>query len=139
MKLTYLLFILSIILTGACATKSQSNKQYPPQFHDYPPNVQALIRSGKIAEGFDETQVRMAWGNPIRTRHDSRSTLYYWEYTTLETRNHVFQRAFTDIGKSIAQDTKPTVTVNQDPFYDKIKRRISFDKDTRKVTSFQTY
>lgn len=139
MKLTYIFLILSIILTGACSTKSQSNKQYPPQFYDYPPDVQAMIRSGKIAEGFDETQVRMAWGNPSHTRDDSRSTFYYWEYKTLETRSHVFQRAFTDIGKSIAQDTKPTVNVSQDPFYDKVKRRVSFDRETRKVATFQTF
>ena len=135
MKITSLFCIPVIIFTSACSTKGQRTEKYPPKSYDYSPEEQSLIRRGEIAVGFDESQVRMAWGNPSRIRTDSVSNRYYWEYQQLETRQNVFKQ----IGNTIARGSDPSIVVRQDPFYDKLSKRVVFDISTRKVSSFRTF
>ena len=135
MKITYLLCILLAILAGACSSTGKGAKKYPPKFYDYPPSEQSLIRSGKIAAGFDEAQVRMAWGNPSRIRSDSVSNRYYWEYLELETEQGFLKQ----VTNTVIGGHSPTAIARQDPFHDRVRKRVTFDTTTRTVSSFKTF
>jgi hypothetical protein len=136
MKIINLLCILSIIFTSACSTSSKRTEDYPPQFYDYTPTEQSLIRRGRIAVDFDESQVRMAWGNPTRILNaDSSNNSYHWEYKKLETRQNVLKY----LGNALSRGADPVIIARQDPFYDKLAKRVVFDMRTRKVLSFNSY
>ena len=132
MKIINLLCILSVILLSACSSTGKSSKEYPPKFYEYSLAEQNLIRSGQIAVDFDENQVRMAWGNPSRIKTNPNSNRYYWEYHELEARQNVLRQ----VGNAIARGSSPTAIASQDPFHNKISKRIVFDAETRKVLSF---
>jgi hypothetical protein len=135
MKITYLICILSVIFASACSSTGKSAKKYPPKFYDYPPTEQSLIRGGKIAVGFDEAQVRMAWGNPSRIRSDSVSNRYYWEYLQLEAEKGFLKQ----VGDTISRGGNPAVITRQDPFHERVRKRVTFDTTTRTVSSFKTF
>ena len=131
MKLDKLLFILLLAFASACST----TKNYPPEFYGYTPAEQSLIRKGQIAVGFDEDQVRMAWGKPTRIMYGSSGPFYNWHYGKIETRTSVIQ----DIGGSIARGTDPVIPASRSPFYKRTAKHVVFDSETHKVVKFQSY
>ncbi len=131
MKIINLLCILAIIFTTACSTTGKRTPQYPPQINNYPPEEQNLIRSGKIAVGFDESQVRMAWGKPSRVRTDSVSSRYYWEYQH-EVRQTIF-------GQFVDALANPFGVPRQSTSHGKLTKRVVFDASTQRVHSYRSF
>ena len=129
MKATHLLCVLAFILASACST----TQSHPPKFYGYTPQEQSLIKSRQIAVGFDEEQVRMAWGNP----NSIHSTLnsFYWTYNALKTRNSVIQQ----VGTAIARGNDPAVAATNNSLHNRVTKRVVFDKETKRVISFQAY
>ena len=129
MKAIHPLCILILILMSACST----TKSYPPNFYGYTPQEQSLIRNSQIAVGFDEEKVRMSWGNPdsIHSTLDS----FYWTYNSLKTKNSVFQQ----VGTAIVRGNDPAVAATNNSFHNRVTKRVVFDKETKRVISFQTY
>ena len=60
--------VLSCVLLAlfACGGPKARIKDNQAIYDTYPPEVQAMIKSGQIAPGFDQTQVYMALGKPER-------------------------------------------------------------------------
>lgn len=54
------------VLAGGCSTVESRIKESPGAFARLTPNQQALVRSGKVAPGFDMDTVRLALGDPDR-------------------------------------------------------------------------
>jgi hypothetical protein len=75
---------LLVVLTLACA--STPDKRIAKQqslFDSYPADVQATIRSGKVALGYDQDMVRMALGEPDETSTEltPQGEILTWGYT----------------------------------------------------------
>ena len=73
MKISHALCALSIALIRSCSTPSQRIVENEPQFNSYTAAEKRLIRTGQIAVGFDEDQVRMSLGDPSRIKSDTNS------------------------------------------------------------------
>ena len=72
---------------SGCVSSPQARiDEDPALFKSYSAHQQYLIRKGQIEVGFDQDQVRLAWGNPQRTRQDTsaQGTQLIWEYTELQ-------------------------------------------------------
>jgi len=71
MKLTPSLFPISLLtlLLVSCAI-SHRIKEHQAEFDTYPPEVQKLIKSWKIREGFTKTKVYIALGQPYSQTED---------------------------------------------------------------------
>ena len=92
MKIFHTLCVLSIVLSSGCSTTNNRIVENQSQFNSYTAAEKRLIRSGEIAVGFDEDQVRMALGDPSHIKSDTRSsgTRYIWEYNELEPDYNIF-------------------------------------------------
>ena len=95
MKIFHALCALSIAFIVGCSTPSQRIEEYGPQFNSYTAAEKRLIRTGQIAIGFDEDQVRMAYGAPSHIKADTTSngTRYIWTYHALEPDYNIFNSA----------------------------------------------
>lgn len=129
MKLVYPFCILALVLISACST----TKSYPSKFYGYTPREQELIRNRQIAVGFDEDQVRMAWGTPNKIQDNS--GIYTWSYTETKTSGSVIGR----IGDAVARGGDPGAAASRTTFYDKLIKKVTFDRKTNRVISFNTY
>ena len=63
----------------ACGGPKARIKDNQALFDTYPPDVQAMIKSGQIGQGFDQTQVYMALGAP--EKKEMRDSQEAWIYT----------------------------------------------------------
>ena len=70
---------LAIVVLAACSATDQRISNNEALYNSYPPDVQAMIKSNRIAKGFDQTQVYLAYGNADSTKSDSGSEA--WIYT----------------------------------------------------------
>jgi hypothetical protein len=71
-------------LSLACAsTPAKRIKEQQALFDTYPADVQATIRTGKVALGYDQDMVRMALGKPDETSTELRQDgeILTWGYT----------------------------------------------------------
>ena len=66
MKPKLLLPFLVLLLAGCATTPAERISRNPSVFASWPPEVQAVVRAGRVAIGFTPDQVRMALGNPDR-------------------------------------------------------------------------
>jgi outer membrane protein assembly factor BamE (lipoprotein component of BamABCDE complex) len=71
--------LLGLVALVACGGPKARIKDNQSIFDTYPPDVQAMIKSGQIAQGFDQTQVYMALGAP--EKKEMRDTKDVWVYT----------------------------------------------------------
>jgi hypothetical protein len=71
------------LLSIACASTEKRIEKQQALFDTYPADVQATIRSGKVALGFDEAMVQMALGEPDETSTEIRQDgeILTWGYT----------------------------------------------------------
>jgi len=76
-KQTALLFALLALV--ACGGPKARIKDNQALYDTYPPDVQAMIKSGQIGQGFDQTQVYMALGKP--EKKEMREGQEAWLYT----------------------------------------------------------
>jgi outer membrane protein assembly factor BamE (lipoprotein component of BamABCDE complex) len=63
----------------ACGGPKARIKDNQALYDTYPPEVQAMIKSGQIGQGFDQTQVYMALGAP--EKKEMREGQEVWLYT----------------------------------------------------------
>ena len=136
MKLSHALSALTILLISGCSTPSQRIEAYGPQFSSYTATEKRLIRSGEIAVGFNEDQVRMALGDPSHIKSDTSSngTRYIWTYNKLEPDYNIFN--------SIGISTRGVglgAGVSGTPIRSQLKTRVVFERSNQRVSSFQTY
>jgi len=73
--------ILPLVFVGfvACGGPKARIKDNQALYDSYPPEVQAMIKSGQIAQGFDQNQVYMALGKPEKKESDGQQEK--WLYT----------------------------------------------------------
>ena len=126
------------ILSGCTSTKSQQmSPQEQALFNSYTPHERYLIRSGKIEVGFDQDQVRMAWGEPnnVRSTTNASGTALVWEYNELEPN----YRAISGAGATINRGFDAGVGVVGNPVKPTLRKRVSFDRSTNEVSQFETF
>ena len=73
----------ALCLASCSATESRINKN-EELFASYSPDIQAMIRSNRISQGFDANQVYMAFGKASRTEFQDGQEIWY--YTRVFTR-----------------------------------------------------
>ena len=137
MKISSALCLLSIALISGCSTSSQSSGNYGPQFNSYTAAEKRLIRTGQIAVGFDEDQVRMAYGDPthINADTDSNGTRYIWTYYELEPDYNIFNSARVTVNGGFDAG----IGVGGTPTRSKLRKRVVFERSNQRVSDFQTY
>mgnify|MGYP006105474607 FL=1 len=137
MKISQLLCVLSIVLISGCSTTSQRIDASGAQFNRYTPAEQRLIRSGQIAIGFDEDQVRMALGGPSHIKSDTTSsgTRYIWEYHKIEPKYNIFN----SIGISSRGGLSAGIGIGGSPIHSKLIKRIVFERSNQRVSDFQSF
>jgi hypothetical protein len=138
MKLSHTLCALSIALISGCSTPSQRIEEYGAQFNSYTAAEKRLIRSGQIAVGFDEDQVRMALGDPSHIKSDTRSsgTRYIWTYNQLEPDYNIFN----SVGVSTrGGGVGAGIGIGGTPTRSKLRKRVVFERSNQRVSDFQTY
>ena len=121
---------------SACVSSPQARiDEDPALFKSYSAHQQYLIRKGQIEVGFDQDQVRLAWGNPQRTRQDTsaQGTQLIWEYTELQPRMGAFSSA------TIKRGLDAGVHVHGNPTRTKLRGRVFFDSPSGKVARFQSF
>ena len=137
MKLSHLLCALSIALISGCSTTSQRIDASGAEFNRYTAAEKRLIRSGQIAVGFDEDQVRMALGDPSHIKSDTRSsgTRYIWEYHQLQPNYNIFN----SVGVSTRGGVSAGVGVGGTPTHSQLRKRIVFERSNQRVSDFQSF
>jgi len=70
---------LMLAMLVACGGPKARIKDNQSLYDTYPPEVQAMIKSGQIGQGFDQTQVYMALGAP--EKKEMRDSQEAWIYT----------------------------------------------------------
>lgn len=126
------------ILAGCASTKSsQMSPQDQALFNAYSPQERYLIRSGKIDIGFDQDQVRMAWGEPdnVRSSTNASGTALVWEYHELEPN----YRAISGAGATINRGFDAGVGVVGNPVKPTLRKHVYFDRSTHEVSKFETF
>jgi len=136
MKISPLLCALFIALISGCSTTTQRIDASGAQFNSYTVAEKRLIRSGQIAVGFDEDQVRIALGDPSHTKPDtlSNGTRYIWEYHKLEPNYNISNSA--GIG---TRGISAGIGVRGTPIHSKLRKRIVFERSNQRVSDFQSF
>ncbi|MBV9390646.1 MAG: hypothetical protein JOY96_02010 [Verrucomicrobia bacterium] len=82
---TLCLSLLGVLLVG-CSTIESRIKANPQALAVLSPADQALVRQGRIREGFSRSTVYLAWGPPDRVRYGSRAGRPFeaWIYTRVQ-------------------------------------------------------
>lgn len=82
----FVLIIGLLIGLTSCATPASRISESPELFASFPPEVQELIKQGKVGIGFDASMVRLAVGEPDRKwdRTDSEGKSEIWAFTRFE-------------------------------------------------------
>jgi outer membrane biogenesis lipoprotein LolB len=129
---------LVLFLLSGCSTPSQRIDASGAQFNRYSVVEKRLIRSGQIAVGFDEDQVRMALGEPSHIKSDTNSngTRYIWEYHALQPDYNIFN--------SVSVSTRgggvgAGIGVGGTPTRSKLTKRIVFERSNLRVSDFQSF
>jgi outer membrane biogenesis lipoprotein LolB len=137
MKLFTLLCALSIAVVTGCSTTNQRIADNQSQFNTYTAAEKRLIRSGEIAVGFDERQVRMALGDPSHIKSDTRSngTRYIWEYNELQADYNIFN----SIGISSRGGVNAGIGIGGSPTRSKLRKRVVFERSNQRVSEFQSF
>ena len=122
-------------LTGCVIGPKERIEQQSERFNRYSAQEKYLIRQGQIEVGFDQEQVRLAWGEPQRSRQETsaKGTLLVWEYTVLQPNYNAYSNA------SIKRGFDAGVQARGSPTRKKLRRRVFFDPQTGKVARFQTF
>ena len=83
MKSRIVLIALFLALAGCATTPADRIVQNQSTFDSWPAEIQAKIRAGQVAVGFNEEQVLMALGEPDRTitRTTEKGISIVWAYS----------------------------------------------------------
>jgi hypothetical protein len=74
---------IAVIAFGCASTRASRIEKQQSLFDTYPAEIQAQIRDGQVALGFDEDMVRMAMGKPDETSTETTEAgeTLMWGYT----------------------------------------------------------
>lgn len=97
-RLATAIFLCSLLLLAGCETLDKRLTRHREALLRLPPEHQELIRQGRIAVGFTEDEVYLAWGAP---RHKSltesvQGRLETWAYTSLQTETYYREERYYD-------------------------------------------
>lgn len=84
--LVALVLAAGLAVLAGCSTPATRIKDNPEAFSRLTRQQQELIKEGKVAIGFDQSMVKLAIGDPDRTRErtDVNGTSEIWSYVTYE-------------------------------------------------------
>jgi hypothetical protein len=135
MKISHCICALSIALISACSTTSQRISDQEALFNTYTPTERTLIRTGQVAFGFDQDQVRMALGSPSResTNASAGGKEIVWEYREFKPGLGV------GIGANTRGGVGAGVGIHASPDRTRLLKRIVFDRQTGKVSRIQSF
>lgn len=135
LPLARFLVVLTAALVASCATTGTRIERNEELFNSYTAEERRLIRSGEVAVGFDEDQVRMALGPPSRvtSRTTSAGRETVWEYRELDPGVRVSAGANTRHGPVAG------VGVRADPDRTRLLQRIRFDPNSGTVAKIETF
>jgi len=129
-----------MVLLAACASSSnQRITQNQALFNTYTPAEKKMIRTGQVAVGFDQDQVRMALGEPTieRTVSTAGGKSIVWEYREihpslgLSLGGTIGTGGRSGIGVGAASSVSPNRT--------KLLKRITFDRHTGEVSKIESF
>lgn len=127
---------ITLCLLASCASNPQARIEKAPElFKNYSAHEQYLIRQGRIEIGFDPEQVRLAWGDPQKSRKETtpKGTRMVWEYTRLRPNLGAYSGATIDRGFNAG------VRMKGSPTQTKLIGRVFFDPRTGEVERFQEF
>lgn len=134
---------LSLLLLGlvACGGPKARIKDNQGLYDTYPPEVQAMIKSGQIANGFDRNQVYMALGKP--ERKESRGAQEVWLYTygvkrtlkhekgavEFENEQLKYEKAVAEYKLAVAEGRYAVEPKKPDPFVYQVQHRTALRRE----------
>lgn len=130
--------VLGACLTACASSRSERIARDEARFNSYTPDERRLIRMGEVAVGFDQEQVRMTLGEPSReaTVDAAQGKAVVWEYR--EIRPSIGLSAGGTLGtRGSGLGIGTGVGVN--PARTELRQRITFDRQTGKVSRVETY
>ncbi len=125
----------------ACGGPKARIKDNQGLFDTYPPDVQAMIKSGQIAQGFDQTQVYMALGAP--EKKEMKGSQESWLYTVgvkrtlkhekgaveFENEQMKYERAVAEYNQARAEGRYATEPTKPDPFSYETQHRTKLKQE----------
>ncbi|MDQ8196087.1 hypothetical protein QEH59_16755 [Coraliomargarita sp. SDUM461004] len=137
--LTFWTLALFAVLFTACSTpQNQRISQNQAAFNTYTPAERQMIRTQQIAVGFDQDMVRMALGDPSHetTVDSAAGKQIVWEYRQIKPSMGIsLGGGVGSRGSGVGIGTG----VNVNPNNTKLLKRVVFDRQTGKVSTFESY
>jgi hypothetical protein len=133
-----LICIAAVLFAAGCASTSKRIEGNEALFNTYTPAEQRMIRTGQIAIGFDQDQVRMALGDPSReaTVDTAAGKLIAWEYRE-------FKPSFgVSVGGGIGSRGSGVgigTGVRASPDRTRLLKRVIFNRQTGEVSKIESY
>lgn len=131
------LFTLAFFL-GCASSTNQRISQNEALFNSYTPAERKMIRTGQVAVGFDQDQVRMSLGNPSReaTVETAAGKAVVWEYREIRPSMGVsLGGGISTRGSGVGVGTGVGVSPNRT----KLLKRIVFDRQTGEVSKVESF
>jgi len=138
----------AILVLAACGGPKARIKDNQSLYDTYPPEVQAMIKSGQIGQGFDPTQVYMALGTPEKKqlqgdtevwlytvnvkrtlKHEKGAVQYENEQLKYEQARAEYEQAVA-VGHVAVEPTKPDPYWYENQSRTRIKREVVFKGGT---------
>jgi hypothetical protein len=130
--------LLAFFLIGCGTTPKQRISQNEAAFNSYTPAERLMIRTGQVAVGLDQDQVRMSLGDPSReaTVDTAAGKQIVWEYRELKPSLGLsVGGGIGTRGSGVGVGTGVGVSPNQT----KLLKRIVFDRQTGEVSKVESY
>ncbi len=132
---------LALVALVACGGPKARIKDNQAVYDTYPPEVQAMIKSGQIGQGYDQTQVYMALGKP--EKKEMRGDQEMWLYTVgvnrtlkhekgavaYENEQLKYERALAEYNQARAEGRPAIEPAKPDPFYYEQQRRTMLKQE----------
>lgn len=132
------LIVAAVFIAGCASSANQRITQNEALFNTYTPAERKMIRTGQVAVGFDQDQVRMSLGDPSRetTIDTTAGKAIVWEYRELKPSLGVsLGGGISTRGSGIGLGTGVGVSPNNT----KLLKRITFDRHTGEVSRVESY
>ena len=119
---------LGLVTLVACGGPKARIKDNQAIYDTYPPEVQAMIKSGQIAPGFDQTQVYMALGKPEKKEMSNGQESWLYTVNVQRTLKHEkgavayeneqlkYERALAEYNQAKAEGRVAIEPAKPDPF-----------------------
>jgi outer membrane protein assembly factor BamE (lipoprotein component of BamABCDE complex) len=126
---------------AACGGPKARIKDNQAIYDTYPPEVQAMIKSGQIAPGFDQTQVYMALGKPEKKEMSNGQESWLYTAAVSRTLKHEkgavqyeneqlkYERALAEYNQAKAEGRVAIEPSKPDPFWYEEQRRTKLRQE----------